>query len=295
MQNPDPDIVSLPFISAYTFRSLADHGLVAESTINCFMSRLPNGIDPSAVKPGDMIYISSDLIEVFFRDIGTRLDVPYVLISGLRDREVDEPTASLISDNVIRWYTQNNSSSHPRVSTIPIGLQNMYWQSPDDFQGDVGLLSEIASEVIEPSKNILMSFTVSSNPSTRGACREHFLRQKNIVTVRDFDPVSRTERNVAADHFREIRRHKFVVSPFGRGLDCFRNWETFSLGSIPIIQKHKSMEAFYDMPAWFVEDWSEVDEYSMNKKYDEMKSNWDSFNHEKRLFRYWQRLLVSST
>ena len=153
----------------------------------------------------------------------------------------------------------------------------------------------MAEEDIEVSKNILLSFRIETNPIDRQPCFDYFSTIPDIVTFRQNFEEMRTDKEFVMEFFREIRRHKFVVCPFGNAFDCHRNWETFALGGIPIIKKHKSMEPFYDMPAWFVEDWSEVTHDSMERKYLQIKKEWDGFNHDKKYFKYWYDLIFNST
>ena len=55
----------------------------------------------------------------------------------------------------------------------------------------------------------------------------------------------------------------FVVSPHGRGLDCFRTWEALLMGAIPIV-KHSPIDGLYDgFPVVFVEDWSAINERNL--------------------------------
>jgi len=285
------NIVSLPYISAYTFRYFADHGWLFSYGHSRFISALPNGIDVDKVRDGDVIFITTNLIERFFLEVDPKLRVRYTLISGHTDRGVDQRLARMISPNVIHWYTHNNTSSHERISTIPLGLLNLHWRFDGHPQSDINLITAVSSEDITPTKDILVSFSVKTNPQDRLPCYQYFSAQHDIVTLRPFDNDNGVKRDFVTEYFREIRRHKFVVCPFGNGFDCHRNWETFSLGGIPIIKKHKSMETFYDMPAWFVDDWSDVDKYSLDNMHDYMMANWASYNHDKKYFDYWQRRL----
>ena len=53
------------------------------------------------------------------------------------------------------------------------------------------------------------------------------------------------------------------------------------------------MEEFYDMPAWFVDDWEEVTEANIDKQYNYIIDNYDSFNHKKQKFEYWKEKIFS--
>ncbi len=288
------DIVSLPYISAYTFRYYCDHGWMSGGRNNKYIDQLQNGINPDQVKDGHVIYITTELLDRFFEEIDPKINARYKLISGLNDRGVNDLLSNKISKNIIHWYTHNNISQHPLVSTIPMGFQNLHWRMDNHPQSDIRNIINVANENIAVEKDILVSFRIETNPRDRQPCFDYFDGLGDTVTRRQNFEEQRTDKNFLIDFFREIRRHKFVVCPYGNAFDCHRNWESFALGGIPIIMRHKSMEAFYDMPAWFVDDWSDVTRYSMNEKYGEMRSNWNSFNHDKIYFEYWRKLIFES-
>ncbi|MDF1695936.1 MAG: hypothetical protein P1U56_08900 [Saprospiraceae bacterium] len=288
------DIVSLPYISAYTFRYYADHGWMSGGRNDKYILQLPNGIKAECVKEGDVIYVTTELLDRFFDEVDPNIDSSYILISGLNDRGVNDLLSNKISDKIIHWYTHNNVSNHPKVSTIPMGFQNLHWRMDDHPQSDVRNIISAVNEDIEVVKDILVSFRIETNPKDRQPCFDYFNSLGPWVTQRQNFEEQRTDKEFVMDFFREIRRHKFVVCPFGNAFDCHRNWETFALGGIPIIMKHKSMESFYDMPAWFVEDWSEVTKDSMNEKYHEMKKKWNQYNHEKIYFEYWKKQVFNN-
>jgi len=285
------NIVSLPYISAYTFRYYADHGWMSGGRNDTYIRQLPNGITPAKVKKGDIIYVTTELLDHFFAAVEPKIQEPYILISGLNDRGVDNNLTDNISEKLIHWYSHNNVSDHPKVSSIPMGFQNLHWRMEDHPQSDIRNIVKVKNEPINVEKDLLLSFRIETNPKDRQPCFDYFQGYKEIVTFRQNFEEYRTDLEFVTDFFREIRRHKFVICPFGNAPDCHRNWETFALGGIPIIKKHRSMQAFYDMPAWFVDDWSDVNEKSMNAKYAEMKSKWSDYNHKKIYFDYWKELI----
>jgi hypothetical protein len=130
---------------------------------------------------------------------------------------------------------------------------------------------------------------METNPKDREPCYRYF-QNKSFVNIRDFTQENRKDEQFVKDYFREIRKHKFILCPFGNGFDCHRMWETWALGSFPIIKKHKSMENFYDLPAWFVDDWDEVTEETIDVMYDSIVENESSL--EKNTFEYWENLIL---
>ncbi len=58
---------------------------------------------------------------------------------------------------------------------------------------------------------------------------------------------------------KKMRNSKFVISPTGRGLDCFRTWEALLVGAVPIVLNSSVSRRLYaDMPVMIVDDYSEL-------------------------------------
>jgi hypothetical protein len=221
--------------------------------------------------------------------VDPHIDCRYTLICGMGDEIFDNKLSSYLSDNVLRVYTTNNISDDPKVFTIPLGLQNLHWQYDNNPQSNFLLIDKVRSESIEKDKKVLMSFSIETNPKERTRCYQYF-KDKNFISIRNFTQENRKDEEFVLNYFREIRKHKFVLCPFGNGFDCHRMWETWALGSFPIIKRHKSMEAFYDLPAWFVNDWGEVTQKNSEIVYDSLLK--ETLSLEKCKFKYWEELIV---
>uniref|UniRef100_A0A914PU79 Exostosin GT47 domain-containing protein n=1 Tax=Panagrolaimus davidi TaxID=227884 RepID=A0A914PU79_9BILA len=88
----------------------------------------------------------------------------------------------------------------------------------------------------------------------------------------------------------KLGNSKFVLSPPGNGIDCFRTWESLSMGAVPIVLKSELQPLYDEMPVMVVNDWKEVTEESMNKFSDEkiMKLDKDGVPLRPKLWlRYW--------
>jgi hypothetical protein len=82
---------------------------------------------------------------------------------------------------------------------------------------------------------------------------------------------------------------KFVISPFGTGLDCYRTWEALALGCIPIVQT-SPLDCLYEgLPVLIVDEWSQVTEAFLNQKYEQMRQQ--QYNLDALSIDYWIRLI----
>lgn len=91
------------------------------------------------------------------------------------------------------------------------------------------------------------------------------------------------------DFFRGLIKHKFCLSPEGRGIDCFRTWDALYFKCIPIVQKSIHMESFKDLPILFTKDYSEITKEYLEEKYEEILET--DYNIEKLKFKYWRNLI----
>ena len=90
---------------------------------------------------------------------------------------------------------------------------------------------------------------------------------------------------------REVRDHKFVLSPLGHGLDCHRTWETLLLGGIPVV-KSGTLDSLYDgLPVVILDDWTELTESRLLQEWDRIGKA--EFHLDRAFFPYWKRLILA--
>jgi hypothetical protein len=71
-------------------------------------------------------------------------------------------------------------------------------------------------------------------------------------------------------YYSDIAAHRFVLSPEGNGVDCYRTWEALYLGAIPIVMTSAVTSAFGCLPILFTEDYSELSEEYLEHRWEEM-------------------------
>jgi len=73
-----------------------------------------------------------------------------------------------------------------------------------------------------------------------------------------------------AKYYEEIGKYKFVISPEGNGIDCYRHYETWISKGIPIIQRNPFIERKYSgLPILWTDDYSEINDEYLEEKYNE--------------------------
>lgn len=71
-------------------------------------------------------------------------------------------------------------------------------------------------------------------------------------------------------YYSAIASHRFVLSPEGNGVDCYRTWEALYLGAIPIVMSSPVTSSFADLPILFTENYSELSEAYLERCWREL-------------------------
>lgn len=261
------NISSAPFLSGYTYRSMANQAICDVSDTE-HMRNVSYGIRAESVKDGEILYVTGNQARIFFTVIAPNIKVNFSVITAQWDFGPDPSFIQLIPKNLITWWTINCHIDHPKVKPIPLGLQNLHWRWDGNLQSSPSTYKKFRDQ--DKSKFMIASFSVHNNTSERVKCIEF---AKFVSSdFRMFQRGDRQNENYVLDYFNQVSQYKFVLCPWGAGIDTHRLWESLYLGSIPITRYHKVYEAFKDYPIVFLNDWSELEgldfeyTYHRNKK-----------------------------
>lgn len=226
---------------------------------------------PSA--PGDLVVIvgkdraealreieqhSGRIVAAFTpRDIGLRA-------SHLGGRE-ELPT------NIVAAFATNNELADPRAVSLPLGVR------------EKNLTALLRAREGQPSSErglLYANFTTTEMlypPASDGTVHTRVqlarrLRQAPWVTY-DLSPKPRTGHRALDHYYSQIAAHRFVLSPPGRGIDCYRTWEALYLGAVPVVVDSPPMTAFKDLPILITCDYSELSEEYLTERWREMSSH----------------------
>ena len=257
------------YISSDSYKKYADY-IVDQNN--------PLAFNPAIIPPKKTIYVSVSSVGYFFERIFPFIKVPFILITNREDDDRSAPgeyAAYLDDDRIIAWFGQNCDCYHPKFIPIPIGLANDIWP-----HGDKEIFDNVLDEIDQraPSKKDLLyvNFQVETNFSYRQRTFD-FFKDKNFVFV--------TQSKPPLQYLHELATYKFVLSPWGNGLDCHRTWEALLVGSIPVIESSTLDRLFDDLPVIIVKNWSLVTlEFLIEK---EKEFSFRKFNYEKLFLDYW--------
>ena len=154
------------------------------------------------------------------------------------------------------------------------------------FKEKIGFENEqsLTPNNIDSQKDIfiLSNFRKASHP-----LREQVLNyfQENFGgKTKNFDQVNDYE------HILLNLRSKFVVSPRGAGIDCYRNYESIFMNAIPIMASSSLDEIFEDLPVLIVDSYFNLNVSFLEEQFDLIRNRKD-YNYEKLYVGYWANLV----
>ncbi len=234
---------SAPYLSGDTFRSLATH-----------IHDMDSEIKPQSIKAKDLVFVQSPRIEDFFTRIHPRITEPYILITHNGDENITEKYTPFITETISHWFAQNCLITHPKVTPIPIGLENKWYH----LHGIPHYFNILRKRTYMKEFRILYKFNVRTNPVARS----------KALSILDNHPLTYTYMGwrESYEYLMTLQQYSFVASPPGNGEDCIRTWEAMYLGTIPIVKRSPMSEYFTSLglPIVTIDDWNELD--TMNPK-----------------------------
>lgn len=101
-----------------------------------------------------------------------------------------------------------------------------------------------------------------------------------------YDPGNRYQK-----YLEEMADSRFVLSPVGWGIDCYRNYEALYLGSIPVMETNnrtdKLFEVYQGLPVAWIDDLNHVTPEWLDDEYTRILHNYKSYNWSKLTKQYW--------
>ncbi len=255
------------YIHGNGFRAIADY----------FVENGGIPFNPETVGPRSIIYIETDFLDHFFLSIFPRLSNPVILITHNGDWPSPGRFVQYLDDpKIIMWFGQNcDIQPHPKFYPIPIGIANPKWGhgNPKIFDAVLNRLEKKGER--KRLSQLYINFSPGTNPVRSQLI--HMFKSKPLAVLVSMKPVQK--------YLMEMSHYKFVLSPWGNGLDCHRTWEALLVGCIPVVKTSTLDPLYEDLPVIIVQDWHEITEDFLQNRYQEMKDK--KYNQEKLFMNYW--------
>ena len=240
------------------------------------------------------IYVPSDGLVHFIKHVLPHVTDSFILVTGDSDLPInhislgDHLDSLLSHPKLTKWFSQNRDFDHPKLQSLPIGINlHNLWSNPLEWGGgfilpalqelELKTISECAPSFANRELKIFCNWHFSIDRADRQDC---FARIDKSLCFFQSNPLPMSET------WKLQSQYQFVLSPHGAGLDCHRTWEALLLGCIPIVKKAKLNDLFVDLPVITVEDWSEINSAFLKKIAEEIALK--NINQEKLFMRYWK-------
>ena len=125
---------SSPFLTGDSLRNLCDH--VFDET---------QSFKPLEVKENDIVFLKTDLKEIYFYHYHQSIKSKYILVTHNSDISIEKDDLNFLDDRINHWFASKlNVLASKKLTALPYGLENRRWLKN-------GLVKNFKSEL---SKNI---------------------------------------------------------------------------------------------------------------------------------------------
>ena len=259
----------IDYINVNTYEDVADYFIIPKEN-KLFTADF--------LKKGGIIFAKTDFIDYLFDNLRFSTH-KYILITNHSDYPIDFNRFSKKPPCIKKWFAINVDFKHSDLIPIPLGLyasrgftKNVY------IKFDIDWFLENIERLRNNSKNEIELYC---NWAKTNISRNNIINKLKDNNIKYFWESGLTYE----DYCESMSKYKFIVSPPGNGIDCFRTYEALYFGCIPIVIKHHIYNNWKELPIIQVNDYSEVTYdllYSyLNKEY----------NYEKLYMSYWGKLI----
>lgn len=222
------------------------------------------------IKENDIIYSQTDYVEILFKYLQNVSLSNVKLITHQSDVKITKKLFRIKPKCISQWYSVNVEFENKNLIPIPLGLAP-YRNSKSAIVQDF----EKFDYNINKNKLIYSNFNINTN---------YFHRKQAILAMNKLKLTKNQHPIKYDDYLIEISKSKFLLSPWGNGVDSHRFWEAIYLKTIPITKNHYLYRTFNDFPMLLVDSYKEI------KNLDNLKIEY-SVNIEKLKMEWWIGLI----
>ena len=250
-----------------------------------------------SLRAGDRVWVRFEDLGRFNRLVLPSIREPFVLITGESDAQVpsDDPAAAdaiARSGLVIRWFATNfDGSAHGDLVTgMPLGLHHAKkndWidvlnpngptrvdmKAPAAQEAEWDAIVAAAPPFERRVPTAVADFHLNNTSRGRKYGESRADIHARLRGNADVVWLTRNQRLPAL--LADYARHAFVISPHGRGLDCYRTWEALLMGCVPIVKRSPIDYLYRDLPVAIVDDWDEITRANLERWMDAFGPRFD--------------------
>ena len=265
---------SYPFLTGDSLRNLCDH--VFDET---------QSFKPLEVKENDIVFLKTDLKEIYFDHYHQSIKSKYILVTHNSDISIEKEDLSFLDDKIKHWFAAKlNVLASNKLTALPYGLENRRWLKN-------GLVKNFKSELsknINKNERILCSFNPNTNLMERAPLVDIARNKQEIIDIRNFSK-SKT-------YIKELSYYSFNLCPEGNNFESHRIWESLIFKTTPIVINNIVNQNFYNMgiPLIMLDNWNDLSNLDINdlKRINEenLEKNYEIFVN----LNFWKSQIISA-
>ncbi len=225
------------------------------------------------ISDGDIVFCQTDYVHYLFELLNNsdlnRID----LITHQSDMKITKKIYNQKPACINYWYSTNVTAENKKLIPIPIGINNDFYQA---FPIEEDFISKKFKKSYEKLDRYYLNFNVNTNFYHRLRILKKYSYQLNS---------SISSRVNKEEYLEDLNQNKFIICPYGNGIDTHRVWEAIYANSYPVVQKSIAYKNFTDLPIIFVKNIA-TDDIDLNIVRD--------INLEKANFSYWHNKILSN-
>ena len=235
---------SYPFLTGDSLRNLCDH--VFDET---------QSFKPLEVKENDIVFLKTDLKEIYFNHYHQSIKSKYILVTHNSDISIEKDDLNFLDDRIKHWFASKlNVLASKKLTALPYGLENRRWLKN-------GLVKNFKSELsknINKNERILCSFNPNTNLMERAPLVDIARNKQEIIDIRNFSK-SKT-------YIKELSNYSFNLCPEGNNFESHRIWESLIFKTTPIVINNIVNQNFYNMgiPLIILDSWNDLSNLDIN-------------------------------
>ena len=269
-------------------------------------------IDYSGLGYGSIVYVPTSCLDIWIEHMVEdirELEIKIILVTGGSvvgaPREISEifemDVYNLLKPILIAWFTQNLDVPRIRnLHSIPIGLDFHHLVKSRDerkffkWLGPEQTISQQNNDLIDIQKRILpwedrldKAFCFFQFQLFERHDRDRYVAQEELPPDNEM-LVYAEKRQERLETWNEMIKYKYIISPHGQGLDCYRTWESIELGCVPVVKKSSLSESglYTKLPVLVLDSWRDfLDPAIRQEKVDKIQIYLN--NPPKKTLEYW--------
>jgi len=236
---------SKPYLSGDSLRKYAN-----------FIFDETQSFNPNDVRENDIIFVKTDLKDIYFQHYHRKITSSYILITHNSDISIDNHDLKYLDSKIKHWFAAKlNTQSNNQLSPMAYGLENQRYLK----NGRIKIFKKVEREMNIDNKiqKIFCSFNTFTNPPEREPLMNLAKNNEGLFSVKHFSN--------NYEYLTELSKYSFNLCPEGNNFESQRIWESLNFNVTPIVLNNIVNNNFFDIgvPLLLIDSWGDLKKMSI--------------------------------